>query len=1364
MTKRKYTNRSYLDAMEKKVLVFDGAMGTSLQLQNLTAEHFGGEQYNGCNDYLVISYPEAVEKVHRSFLDVGVDVLETDTFRSNRLTMAEYGLQDRIIEINMAAAQLARRLADEYSTKETSYEIQDTEGNTQLVTRNSYPRFVAGSIGPSGKLPSTNDPELSNVTYDELIATFAEQAEGLIRGGVDVLLIETSQDILEVKAAITGIHQAFEKTQIYLPIQAQVTLDTTGRMLLGTDINASLTILEGMGIDVIGLNCSTGPEHMREPIRFLGENATLPVSCIPNAGLPLNVDGQAVYPLEPEPYANDMFEFITKHHVRVVGGCCGTTPAHLKLLVDKLTNYQLPIRQPLQSTPQLASAMSAIAMRQEPAPTLLGERCNAQGSRKFKKLLLEEDYDGILDIARDQVAGGAHALDISVAVTERADEGEQMRKVIKKLQMGVDVPLVIDSTEVDVLEIALQTAPGRCLINSTHLESGREKADKIFALAKKYNAAVIVLTIDENGMAKTAQRKYEVAQRIYDIAVNDHGLKAEDLVFDDLTFTLATGDVEFIDSAKETIEGIRLIEEKLPGVMTSLGVSNLSFGFAPQARPALNSVMLYHCVQVGLDMAIVNAAHVKPYAEIDQEERDLCEDLIFNRREDALQRFIQHFENVEISTDTTADPTEGMTSEQKLHWKILHRFKDGVEADIDEIINRSLTPSPSPVGEGDSLPSPSGRRVGDEGKPRKYNPRLPDELKERIRELRKNSTEAEQLMWKILRNRGFHDAKFRRQHPKEGFILDFYCHEAKLCVELDGSQHNEDEQVKYDEERTKILLERKGIKVIRFWNSDILNKTEEVLNVLWDLLDERLPANTLTPNPSPVGEGDSDSLLPVGEGLGMRESKHNIAVHTLNNVLLPAMKEVGDKFGAGELILPFVLQSAEVMKKTVAHLENYLEKMEGVTKGTVVIATVYGDVHDIGKNLVKTILANNGYTVVDLGKQVPAETIITKAVENNATAIGLSALLVSTSKQMPLIVNELHRRGHKFPVLIGGAAINRRFGRRILQTETNEEFYEAGVFYCKDAFEGLETMDELIDQTKRPALLLKVRKEAEFELGRASQKEQSSVAGQRSNVKPNPISLPKKLGQQIVKQMPLEIVLKHLNINELYRLSWGAKNTHGEAWDKMKKDFDARLESMTKDALRSKWLKPQGVYGYFACQADGDDLILYEDATGKKELTRFSFPRQPYDEHLCLSDYYASVESGQLDVVALQVVTVGQEASDKFDKMQAANDYTEAYFTHGLAVQAAEATANYLHEHIRKELGIGEKQGKRYSWGYPAIPELEDHFKVFKLLPAVESELGMSLSVSGQLIPEQSTAAIIVHHPQAKYYSVGESRVEQLMK
>ncbi|MDP1545576.1 MAG: homocysteine S-methyltransferase family protein, partial [Anaerolineales bacterium] len=1154
MTQRKYTNRRYLDALEKKVLVFDGAMGTSLQLQDLTAEHFGGEQYNGCNDYLVISYPAAVEKVHRSFLEVGVDVLETDTFRSNRLTMQEYGLQDRIIEINMAAAQLARILADEYS-RPPSYPFgalspallpQGEGGESPSPTGEGLgvrERFVAGSIGPSGKLPSTNDPELSNVKYDELIDIFREQAVGLIQGGVDLLLIETSQDILEVKAAITGIHQAFSETNVYLPIQAQVTLDTTGRMLLGTDINASLTILEGMGIDVIGLNCSTGPEHMREPIRFLGENSTLPVSCIPNAGLPLNVDGQAVYPLEPEPYANDMYEFVTKHNISVVGGCCGTTPEHLRLLIEKLRNTQHAAR-PLRSTPQLASAMSAIAMRQDPAPTLLGERCNAQGSRKFKRLLLEEDYDGILDIAREQVAGGAHALDISVAVTERADEGEQMRKVIKKLQMGVDVPLVIDTTEVDVLEIALQTAPGRCLINSTHLEAGREKADKIFGLAKKYNAAVIVLTIDEQGMAKTAQRKLEVAQRIYDIAVNDHGLKPADLVFDDLTFTLATGDAEFVDSAKETIEGIRLIKSSLPGVMTSLGVSNLSFGLAPQARPPLNSVMLYYCVQAGLDMAIVNAAHVMPYAEIGAEERELCEDLIFNRREDALQRFIEHFEDVEVTTGSNvADPTEGMTPEQRLHWKILHRVKDGVEADIDEIINRTLTPNPSPVGEGDSLPSPEGGKAGEsapkgyegrlplpsgegwgEGLPRKHNPRLPEELKARIRELRKDATEAEQLMWKILRNRGFHDAKFRRQHPKAGFILDFYCHEAKLCVELDGSQHNEGEQVQYDEERTRILQEQHGIQVIRFWNSDVQNKTEDVLNELWNILDERLPANSLTPSPSPVGEGDSgsDSLSPregdsgsdslsPRERAGVRAQQHEVAVHTLNTVLLPAMKEVGDKFGAGELILPFVLQSAETMKKTVSHLENYLEKVEGVTKGTVVIATVYGDVHDIGKNLVKTILANNGYTVIDLGKQVPAETIITESVKANATAIGLSALLVSTSKQMPLIVNEMQRRGHKIPILIGGAAINRRFGRRILFTEDGEA-YEPGVFYCKDAFEGLETMDQLIDPNRKPAMLEKLRKDADMEMGRAAKDVERSTSNvQRSSIVPAPIAVPAKL-------------------------------------------------------------------------------------------------------------------------------------------------------------------------------------------------------------------------------------------------------------
>lgn len=1172
MPERKYTNRKYLDALEKKVLIYDGAMGTSLQVQNLTAQEFGGEQYNGCNDYLVISYPQAVEKVHRSFLEVGVDVIETNTFRANPITMKEYGLQDRVLEINQTAAALARRLADEYAAK------------------TGQPRFVAGSMGPSGKLPSANDPELSNVGFDDLTDVFRRQAVGLIRGGVDLLLIETSQDILEVRAAIAGCHQAFEETQTYLPIQAQVTLDTTGRMLLGTDVTAALTILEGLGIDVIGLNCSTGPEHMREPIRILGESSTLPISCIPNAGLPLNVDGQAVYPLEPEPFAAALVEFVEKHHISVVGGCCGTTPDHLKLLVERIHARPHPPR-PAQPEPRLASAMSAIAMRQDPPPTLLGERCNAQGSRKFKKMLLEEDYDGILELAREQVAGGAHALDISCAVTERPDEVDLMRNVVKKLELGVDVPLVIDTTELDVLETALKTAPGRCLINSTHLEAGRSKADKVFRLAKEHNAAVIVLTIDEGGMAKTRQKKLEVAKRVYDIAVSDHGLRPQDLVYDALTFTLATGDEEFANSAIETIEGIRLIKQSLPGVLASLGVSNLSFGLAPQARPVLNSVMLYHCMQAGLDMAIVNAAQVKPYAEIDAKEIELAEDLIFNRRADALQRYIEYFDKVSAQSAErgAADPTEGMTPEQRLHWSILHRHKEGVEADIDALVARG----------------------------------------------------------------------------------DF-------------------------------------------------------------------------------------------------ATRHEAAVNVLNSVLLPAMKEVGDKFGAGELILPFVLQSAEVMKKSVAHLEKYLEKKEGVSKGLVILATVYGDVHDIGKNLVKTILANNGYEVIDLGKQVPAETIITKAVEVGATAIGLSALLVSTSKQMPLIVNELHRRRLDFPVLVGGAAINRRFGRRILFAEDGAP-HEPGVFYCKDAFEGLETMDQLIVPQKREELLARIHREAELEIGRGSQvPDYRKTERIRSSIEPEPIAHPLKWGQRIVKDMPLEIVLKHLSLNELYRLSWGAKNAHGAEWDRLRNEFDARLERMTREALHEKWLRPQGVYGLFPCQSEGDQLIIYNpdtiDTASPDELARFNCPRQPHDDHLSLADYFASIESGKLDVVALQVVTVGQAATERFDRLQSSGDYSEAYFSHGLAVQAAEATADYLHNHVRRELGIGEDQGKRYSWGYPAIPELEDHKKVFRLLPAATDELGLTLSAAFQLIPEQSTAAIIIHHRAARYFSVGESRVEQLMR
>jgi 5-methyltetrahydrofolate--homocysteine methyltransferase len=1167
---RKYTNRAYLDLLQKQIAVFDGAMGTNLQIQNLTARHFGGEKTNGCNDYLVISYPQAVEKVHRSFLEAGVDVIETCTFRANRITMIEYGLQNRIQEINQTAASLARKLADEYS-------------------KNGQPRFVAGSMGPTGKLPSMNDPELSNVSFDELVEVFREQAVGLIQGGVDLLLIETSQDILEVKAAILGIQEAFEETGKWLPIQAQVTLDTTGRMLLGTDIGAVDSILDGLPIDVIGLNCSTGPDFMREPIRELTEQTNLPVSCIPNAGLPLNINGQAVYPLEPEPFAHSLSEFVTKFGVNVVGGCCGTTPAHLQTLVKAVHDIKPTVRNTALS-PRLASAIQVMNMKQEPAPFLIGERLNSQGSRKFKQLLLAEDYDAMITIARDQIDSGAHGLDLCVALTERTDESNLMYKLIKVLSPVVKVPFIFDSTEPDVLEIALKTAPGRSLINSTNLESGRTKADKVFSLAKKYNAAVIVLTIDEQGMAKTADRKLEIAKRIYEIATKDHGLQAGDLVFDDLTFTLATGDPEFSLSAMETIEGIRRIKAELPGVLTSLGVSNISFGLKPAARAVINSAMLYHSVQAGLDMAIVNPATITPYSDIQEEERELADDLIFNRRPDALQRLIEYFENASDPEQTTqVNPLEGLSAAERIHWKILHRVKDGVEADLDELLS-------------------------------------------------------------------------------------------------------DDHQL----------------------------------------------------------------------------TRSDRAVEILNTVLLPAMKDVGDKFGTGELILPFVLQSAEVMKKSVSYLEQFLERKEGAGKGTIVLATVYGDVHDIGKNLVKTILSNNGYTVHDLGKQVPAETIISKAVELKADAIGLSALLVSTSKQMPLIVNELHRRKLEFPVLIGGAAINKKFGRRILMTDQNE-YYQPGVFYCKDAFEGLSTMDTLINPDQKPAFMDRLHKEADYELGQAGELGSEKPGEEPRSTVPPDENIPHidEFGPRVVSKMPLEAVFQCLSKNELFRLSWGAKNAHGEDWVKLQKEYEDRLQSMFKDAEKEGWLKPQAVYGYWPCQSVGNDLVVYQPASVKNgnpiEITRFNFPRQSFGDFLCLADYFSSKESGKMDVVALQVVTVGQEASDRFDRYQAASDYSEGYFTHGLAVQMAEAAAEYLHRHIRREMGLEPDQGKRYSWGYPSIPELADHAKVFSLLP-VEQELGMTLTSAFQLVPEQSTAAIILHHPQAKYFNIGESRINQLMK
>src|SRR5215213_7184799 len=656
----------YLDALTDRVLVYDGAMGTNIQRHNPTPDDFGGKALEGCNDHLVLTRPDIIQSIHESFLAVGCDVVETCTFQSTPHRLREWGLEEKTRELNVQAARLARAACDKYATSDR-------------------PRFVAGSIGPTGMLPSSSDPALSNITFEALAETYYWQAKYLVEGGVDVLLVETAQDILEVKAALTGFERLFTEIGRRVPVQTQVTLDTSGRMLLGTDIASALTTLQAMQVDVIGLNCSTGPEHMREPVRFLTEHASLPISVIPNAGLPLNTGtGEAIYPLEPLPMAGMLREFVEQSGVRIVGGCCGTTPEHLAAIVAAVREATPAPLSAHQREALVSSAMRATSLRQEPPPLLVGERVNAQGSRKVKRLLLADDYEGILDVAREQQDSGAHVLDVCVALTERGDEAEQMSKVVKLLSMSVETPIMIDSTEAGVIAKALEHIPGRAIINSINMENGRKRIDDVVPLAKKHGAALVALTIDEIGMAKTRERKLEVARKIYDIVVGEYGLSASDLIYDALTFTLATGDAEWIESAKETIEGIRLIKRELPGVLTILGVSNVSFGLAPDARAVLNSVFLHHCVQAGLDAAIVNPAHVRPYFEIPDAERKLADDLVFNKAPDALQKFIEYYDKQgsgekALGTPKSDSEMEFETPAARVHWMVLHRKKDGVE-------------------------------------------------------------------------------------------------------------------------------------------------------------------------------------------------------------------------------------------------------------------------------------------------------------------------------------------------------------------------------------------------------------------------------------------------------------------------------------------------------------------------------------------------------------------------------------------------------------------------------------------------------------------------------------------------------------
>jgi 5-methyltetrahydrofolate--homocysteine methyltransferase len=1159
--KKRVELSEYLRRLAERVLVFDGAMGTQLMALELSADDFGGATYLGCNEALVLTRPDLVRTIHESYLAAGADVVETDTFTGSRLKLDEYALGEQTREINLNAATIAREACRAFSTPQ-------------------HPRFVAGSMGPTGMLVSSSDPALSNITYERLRDTYAEQARALVEGGVDLLLLETMQDLLELKAAIAGIRREFARGMRRVPIQAQPTLITEGRMLLGTDIRAISAVLGALEVDVVGLNCSTGPAQMRDSIRYLCERSRCFVSVVPNAGLPLmGPQGETIYPEGPNELAAELAALVRDFGVNVVGGCCGTTPDHIAALRDAVASVERKPRPILAPGEEVASAITAVALEQEPRPLIVGERINAQGSRKIKRLLLEDRYDDIVLVAREQVEGGAHVLDVCCALTERSDEDEQMRQLVRRLAQSIEAPLAIDSTEPAVLEVALQNYPGRAILNSVHLESGRAKMDAVLPLAREHGAAVVALTIDESGMAKTAARKVEVARRIYEIAVGEYGLPPGALIFDALTFTLATGEAEFATSAVETIEGIREIKRAFAGVLTSLGISNVSFGLKPSARAALNSVFLHHCVEAGLDCALVHPKEIVPYFEIDAAVRELCDDLVFNRRPEALTRLIEHFETSDVGVppvDKPEDNGDEAPIEERIHQAILRRRKDGIEAKIDEALAQ-------------------------------YTP-----------------------------------------------------------------------------------------------------------------------------------------------------------IQVLNEILLPAMKDVGDRFGRGELILPFVLQCAEVMKKAVAHLEQFLERRAGATKGTVVLATVFGDVHDIGKNLVHTILSNNGYTVVDLGKQVPMTTILEKAIEVDADAIGLSALLVSTSKQMPICLEEQESRGLHFPVIVGGAAINRDFGRRIALRGDGDRFFEPGLFYARDAFEGLDLVDALTgDPVRRSELLERTKREAFEHRQRGRAVPVRTGPPPRSAVKAEHADVPQPpfWGVRTLQSIDLSELWECFDLRSLYRLSWGGANSKGTTFERLVADeFEPRLARFQAEAMRGELLEPRVVYGYFPAAGIGDDVILYETAGAPSEIARMSFPRQAGGEHLSLADYLREPrDGGPSDVVALQIVTIGSGATRRTEALQAAGEYGEAYYQHGFSVQAAEALAEYVHRQIRRELRIDSQRGKRYSWGYGACPDLEQHAIVFRVLDAT-ANIGVTLTEAFQIVPEQSTAAIVMHHPRATYFNAAATR------
>ena len=1153
---------SFADALGTgRVIIFDGATGTSLQRLSLTADDFGGVTFEGCNEYLNLTRPDVVADLHRSFFDVGVDVVETNTFGAFAVPLGEYGIADQSYDISATGAEIARNVADQYT---------GTDGR---------PRWVAGSIGPG-----TQFPTLGQIGYRDLRDAYETQCKGLLDGGVDLLIIETQFDLLGAKAAIHGARRAMTSTRRELPIQCQVTIELTGRMLPGTEVGAALTTLEALGVDVVGLNCATGPEEMYEAIKHLSDHSRLPISVIPNAGLPQVLEGDMHYDLDPDGLAEHLQVFVADFGVQVVGGCCGTTPEHLETVVERLRETVPHQRQPTHN-PGAASTYSPATFAQDSSFLIIGERTNANGSKAFRDAMLAEDIEACLAIGTEQVSESAHLVDLCVDYVGR-DGVADMARLAARFATDITAPVVLDSTEPEVLQAGLEQLGGRSVLNSVNLEDGDKpgsRADRVLRLAHEHGAAVICLLIDEKGQARTTEWKLEVAHRIFDLATDRYGLDPGSLLFDPLTFPLSTGDDDLRRDGIETLEALRRIKTELPGVYTVLGVSNISFGLNPAARKVLNSVFLHEAVDYGLDAAIVHAGKLLPYHNIDPGHRELCLDLIHDRRRpgyDPLQEILDTFADVKTTSVTSADDLAALPVEERLQRRIVDAIRLGLEEDLE-----------------------------------------------------------------------------------------------------------------------------------------------------------------------------------------LAMSNGHSALGVVNDILLDGMKTVGDLFASGDMQLPFVLRSAETMKAAVAYLEPQMDHADSTDRGTIVLATVQGDVHDIGKNLVDIILTNNGYRVHNLGIKVPVDTLIETYLETGADAIGMSGLLVKSTLIMRDNLAELERRGlSKVPVLLGGAALTRRYVEEDLRSQ-----YPGPLFYGKDAFAGLDAMAHIANggASQAPPPRRRVRPSVEPVMV-----EPQEVPGRSPSVATdNEVFEPPFLGTRVIKGIPVEEIAPFLNLTALFRNQWQYRPESGETHF----DFITRLRPLLADQLNKAriddLLVPQVVYGYFPANGDGDNLIIWTDESRTQEQARFEFPRQPEDPWLCIADFHRSVDSGEADYAAFHIVTMGGRISEHTAQLFSEDRYSEYLHLHGLGVEMAEALAEYWHHRIRTEWGfVGEDgptltglfkqkyRGGRYSWGYPACPDLEDNETVADLLGADRIGIEVSAETGFQYQPEQTTSALICHHPQAKYFIARKPR------